>query len=320
MAHEFRGIELQPDPPVYLCAIPGQWLLRHTTPSWRIKDPIEGFQRIVDETRARKIAAAVLDQGRTFPNAIVLATDNSHIEFGRNHVQLPQSIKFLVVDGQHRLWAQRFSEKEATYACLIHPKLDERQMAKLFVEINDTQKRVPASLRWDLVRLVREDEDSEEVRAVDLVYELNTTRGSPLYQRIDLTGETKELTIKQGSIAPEIKRIVKAKESKIKDVGFDIQLKQLIVFLTAVSELDPEGWREANSNLYNNRVLRALLLVMMDILNEIEKPVSEIRANDYFDYLKLIKLKNLDREAIVGQQGSAGINAIYKQIIDQIFE
>ena len=69
------GIVLGRDPYVYATALPGRWLLEHSTPSWRIRDPHRGFQRIVKERRAREIARTVLDMGRAFPNAITLATD-----------------------------------------------------------------------------------------------------------------------------------------------------------------------------------------------------------------------------------------------------
>ena len=69
------GFLLQKDPTIIFATLPGTWLLQHTTPSWRYSNPEEGFQRMVDTKRARDIALAVLDQHRTFPNAIVLATD-----------------------------------------------------------------------------------------------------------------------------------------------------------------------------------------------------------------------------------------------------
>ena len=37
------AIVLRKTPKVYLAAI---WLLQHSTPSWRAKDPDKGFQRI----------------------------------------------------------------------------------------------------------------------------------------------------------------------------------------------------------------------------------------------------------------------------------
>ncbi|MFC1914805.1 DGQHR domain-containing protein, partial [Chloroflexota bacterium] len=183
-----QGFQLQDTPRIYVAAILGGWLLDHATPSWRIENPIEGFQRVVREGRARDIALAVLDQHRTFPNSIVLATDGESFPLHGSDLSLPVNTRFLVVDGQHRLWAQHFSDYDALYSCVIHTGLSEVEMARLFLEINDTQKRVPSSLRWDLVRLVRPADDPESIGAVEMVFMLATDEESPLYQRIDLTG------------------------------------------------------------------------------------------------------------------------------------
>ncbi len=317
MSIEVNGFLLQEKPPVFMAKISGDWLLKHVTPSWRIKDPIEGFQRIVNEKRATEIARTVLDQERTFPNAIVLATDIKNLVEKNGKLILPKGSKFLVVDGQHRLWAQQFSKYNASYACLIHVGLSEQDMARLFVEINDNQKRVPSSLRWDLVRLVRDEEDKFGVRASDLVYELSTSRQSPLFQRIDLTGEVKELEIKQGSIAPEVVSIIK--KPPLRDVGFDIQSQVFIAFLIALRDCDPDGWNSATSNFYKNRVLRALLRTIPEILQKSHVELTEIDPKVFYKYLLKIKPKTLDPEIIRGQQGSAGMAAIYKTIRNQVF-
>ena len=206
-----EGFVLQDQPRIICASLSGTWLLEHSTPSWRIKDPFLGFQRIVNEVRARQIALAVLDQQRTFPNAVILATDVDGIEADSGRIVIPSDTTFLVVDGQHRLWAQRFSEFQATYACLIHPNLTEREMAELFLEINDNQKRVPSSLRWDLLRLVKPEFDPEGIAAAETVYLLATDENSPFFQRIDLTGEQTEIQIKQGSLAPEFKKLFSAR-------------------------------------------------------------------------------------------------------------
>src|SRR6266852_5908278 len=247
------GFELQAEPRVYLTALPGKWLLRRATPSWRIKDPEKGFQRVVKEERAKDIATTVLDEHRTFPNAIVLATNKSEFEQLNGKLTVPGKSRFLVVDGQHRLWAQRFSDYEAQYACLIHMGLTEIEMAKLFLEINDNQKRVPSSLRWDLVRLVRPEDDPHGITATELILELATDKASPLFQRIDLTGEQSELSIKQGSLAPEIKSLVSSRSSGSRELDFEKQHDVLVNYLTAIKSLDGQGWRSANLD-YSRRM------------------------------------------------------------------
>ena len=205
---EVPGFQLQEQPQIYVAAISGRWLLERCTPVWRIQDPELGFQRIVRESRARELALAVLDQHRVFPNAIVLATDRTGLALDNGRARIPSDIRLLVVDGQHRLWAQKYSEFTADYACIIHTCLSEVEMARLFLEINDNQRRVPSSLRWDLVRLVRPDDDPAAIAAAEMVYLLATERESPLFQRIDLTGEQSELLLKQGSLAPELRRLL----------------------------------------------------------------------------------------------------------------
>ena len=313
------GFLLQEEPRIFVASMPGPWLLQRTTPSWRIDDPIEGFQRVVREERARQIALAVLDQQRSFPNAIVLATDRGDFEIDDGQIVIPLRIKFLVVDGQHRLWAQRFSDFEAVYACVIHMGLSEVEMARLFLEINDNQKRVPSSLRWDLVRLVRPEDDPYGIAASDMILLLATEQESPLYQRIDLTGEQAEIQLKQGSVAPEIKQLVSARRSPLNGLTFDEQYRILLQYFIAIKELDPDQWNSAESPFYKARVLRAVLRLLPDIINDVPKSTDELMYDDFLPYLSRIPEESLDPEEIRAIQGAAGIKAIYDQIHEQVF-
>lgn len=311
------GFKLQDSPLIYASSISGRWLLERTTPSWRIEDPERGFQRIVREKRAREIALAVLDQQRTFPNAIVLATDKREFRISGGSLQIPSDIKFLVVDGQHRLWAQKFSDFEAEFACVIHMGLSEVDMARIFVEINDNQKRVPSSLRWDLVRLVRPEDDPLGVAASEMVYLLATDEESPFFQRIDLTGEQSEIQLKQGSLAPDIKRLL-SKRSPIHDLSFEQQHAVITQYSIAISELDRDHWGTKDSTFYKARVLRALLRLLPDLVRVIKKSPERQMYSDFVPFLSRIDESSLDAEAIRAAQGSAGIKAIYDQIHQQV--
>ena len=316
------GIVLGRDPYVYATALPGRWLLEHSTPSWRIRDPHRGFQRIVKERRAREIARTVLDMGRAFPNAITLATDVEEFSIGNDcALRLPARIKFLVVDGQHRLWAQRYSNVEGTYPCVIHTGQSEQGMARLFLEINDNQRRVPSSLRWDLYRLVRPG-DKSKVMAADIVYELATRPDSPFYSvgtepvAIDLTGEAQSLTIRQGSLAPEIKSIVSKHTKKFGD-NLEDYLGLLIRFFTAIRSLDPTGWGQPRSTFFQARVLRALLRVLSDMIVQ-EGDVHSLTTLKLREQLTRIDPNTLAPENVRRVQGSAGVHDLYMQMRDQV--
>ena len=300
-----------------MIVISGRWLLKHTTPSWRIKDPIKGFQRIVNEARAKQIARTVLDLGRAFPNAITLATNVKSFKQSGSAINIPDKTKFLVVDGQHRLWAQNFSEKIGQYACIVHLNKSEKEMAELFLEINDNQRRVPSSLRWDLVRLVRPTGDESGVTAAELVYELATRKESPFYISIDLTGEQKDVSIKQGSLAPEIKTLV-GRVKKVFNPTFEEYVSLLTRFFSAVRSLDPDGWGDPTSTYYKARVLRALIRVLTDIVLQADS-LESVTARFMLTSLRKIEPATLTDERVRAAQGSAGVTDLYKEISKQVF-
>jgi DGQHR domain-containing protein len=314
---EVFGILLQENPAVYLTALPGRWLLAHATPSWRVEDPLKGFQRIVKEERAKEIARTVLDKGRTFPNALTLATNVPRFTFDENRLRLPVTTKLLVVDGQHRLWAQKFSEVEGTYPCVIHMGRHERDMAQLFLEINDNQRRVPSSLRWDLVRLVR-TEDRSVAMTADIVYELATRKGSPFYSvGIDLTGEKKDVAIKQGSLAPEIRALIAKELRRHSDADVESYVLLLINFFTAIRSLDSEGWETEKSPYFKARVLRAMIRVLSDIVSRAKKPEA-LTATGLREKFQRIDPGTLSEEAVRKVQGTAGVKDLYEQIRAQV--
>lgn len=312
-----HAILLQASPPVYVTVLPGRWLLKHTTPSWRIKNPQEGFQRIVREDRAKQIARTVLDPGRTFPNAITLATNLKDLKREGDEIFIPKKVKFLVVDGQHRLWAQKYSEKDCHYTCIVHLKKTEKEMAELFLEINDNQRRVPSSLRWDLVRLVRPAGDEAAVTASELVFELATRPESPFYFAIDLTGEQKDVSIKQGSLAPEIKTLVSRAKRK-HDPTFEEYMTLLIRFFSAIRSLNPQGWGDPASTYYKARVLRALVRLLVDIVMKADS-LEDITAELLGAELEKIDPETLSDERVRAAQGSAGVLDLYKEIKNQVF-
>jgi DGQHR domain-containing protein len=314
-----QALRLQTTPPVYVTVISGRWLLDHTTPSWRLRDPIKGFQRIVNQARAKQIARTVLDEERTFPNAITLATDLKDFKPAEDGagIILPKRVKFLVVDGQHRLWAQTFSEIDSNYACIVHLGKTEKEMAELFLEINDNQRRVPSSLRWDLVRLVRPEGDEAAVTAAELVFELATRSDSPFYYAIDLTGERKEVSIKQGSLAPEIKTLV-GRINKQLEPTFEEYASLLIRFFSAVRSLNPHDWGDPGTTYYKAKVLRALIRVLTDLIIK-EKALESLTAMSLLKDLKKIKPASLNDDIIRKAQGAAGVTDLYQVMKDQVF-
>ena len=206
--------------------------------------------------------------------------------------------------------------KDGQYACIIHLGKTEKEMAELFLEINENQRRVPSSLRWDLVRLVRPAGDESGIMAAELVLALVEREDSPFHISIDLTGEQKELTIKQGSLAPEIKSLV-TRTKKSHDATFDDYLSLLIRFFSAVRSLDPRGWGDPKSTFYQARVLRALLRVLTDMAAA-TKPLDKLTTVYLQGRLKKIDPDTLSKETLRASQGSAGVTDLYKAMKGQV--
>ena len=188
------------------------------------------------------------------------------------------------------------------------------------MEINDNQKRVPSSLRWDLVRLVRPDDDLPSLVAADIVYALTTDEESPLFQRIDLTGEQSEIRLKQASVAPEIRLLVTSKKSGLADLEFDEQYRLILQYVVALKQLDAQAWIDGSSVFYKARVFRAALKLIPHILRSLDKESDDVTYREFVEYLELINVNTLDPEEIIALQGESGIRAIFQQMFDQIFD
>jgi hypothetical protein len=196
--------------------------------------------------------------------------------------------------------------------------LTEVDMARLFLEINDNQKRVPSSLRWDLVRLVRPEDDPYAIEASELVWELANDQVSPLYQRIDLTGEQSKITLKQGSLAPELKTLVSTRIAGFRNLDFDQHYEVLMRYLAAIRSLDPDGWKESDTPFYNARVLRVLIRLLPELAKKIGKRPEKISTATYKEFLDRIDKSTLSPDAIRAAQGSAGMREIYDVITKQL--
>lgn len=306
------------DKPLIMAALDGEWLLNHVRTSWRKENPQEGFQRVVNQDRCVQIAANVLDQGRSLPNSIILATETDRPLVENGRLILNNDSSFLVIDGQHRLYAQKFADGSRRYACIIHYGLKPEDMAQLFVEINNNQKRVSPSLRWDLLKLIRPDDDKDSVEAADIVEDLVLDKTSPIYLLVDMTGENRQLNVKQASIAHEIKTVIKSRD--IRDCHYDVKLNTIKNYLAALKNLDGDQWGGGNSAIFNNRVLKAFLKLLPEIIrSKTYLPIQgEVETYEFMEILSNIDVNVIARDAIKTMTGNSGIKALTDIIKEQI--
>jgi DGQHR domain-containing protein len=177
----------------YIVAMPSE-VLRYTCFTVnREEDPMEGFQRRLDENRATEIAAYIDTGVGSIPTAIILSAQteaklayssrNKTISFEQN------KRSFLIIDGQHRVYGFIKASNSIRVPVVIYEGLNRIEEARLFIDINTTQKQVPDTLLLDVKRLLQ-DESAEEKRCSDLFEKFFIDSGSILKGFLDRTERT----------------------------------------------------------------------------------------------------------------------------------
>jgi DGQHR domain-containing protein len=119
----------------------------------------QAYQRMLNPAKLKEIAGFVDSEEGFFPNSIIVnfgeklewKRKDSHDEVQVGTVTLPEFYGCAwIIDGQHRLYGVASAEKDIMVPVLAFERIDQKEQANLFVEINEKQKKVPADLLWDL--------------------------------------------------------------------------------------------------------------------------------------------------------------------------
>ncbi|MBU2750805.1 DGQHR domain-containing protein [Acidithiobacillus thiooxidans] len=140
----------------------------------REDDPDQGFQRTLDESRAKSIAGYIRNGG-TIPSSIILsAQPESELTYNSKNKTITFNEvqgSFLILDGQHRAYGFRKLLKEGVkyrVPVIIYNGLTPMQEARIFIDINTLQRPVPKELLLDIKRLA--DRESDDERMLDELF------------------------------------------------------------------------------------------------------------------------------------------------------
>jgi len=135
----------------------------------RADDPVEGFQRTLDEGRAAAIADYIRNGG-TIPSSIILSAQQaSQLTYSSRNKTITFEVTqgaFLILDGQHRVFGFRKLLHEGVkyrVPVIIYNELTPTQEARLFIDINTLQRPVPKELLLDIKRLAERESDDERM-------------------------------------------------------------------------------------------------------------------------------------------------------------
>lgn len=149
----------------FTCTIPSEVLAKCCFVSTRDDDPVNGFQRLLDERRAQEIANYIDSGEGTIPSAIILSAqkESSFKEIaGGKTIEFNQTRKsFLIIDGQHRVWGFMKSELNLRVPVVIYSNLTRREETRLFIDINSKQRGVPNELLLDIKHLAELETDEQ---------------------------------------------------------------------------------------------------------------------------------------------------------------
>lgn len=271
----------------YFATIPVDDLFAYCFVSRREESPVDGFQRNLNESRADDIARYLADGTGSIPSNIVLSAQSianlkyspraGSISFSRE----PKS--FLVLDGQHRLWGYNKCSVRHRVPVAIYSGLTRATEAKLFIDINTTQRGVPAALLLDIKQIAKIESGKEQLLR-ELFDKLRNDSHSPLKGKLSphksLAGQISRVTFN---------RAVNAALSSgvLLDTEGDNRYRLIVNYLNAFdSELPDKGlltrsaYFDAIFEVFDEVVRNALSMhknAKKESLQKIIRPLANLR-------------------------------------------
>ena len=167
----------------YITTIPAEDIFPYCFVARRDEDSLKGFQRNLNEERARDIAKYLDDSQGSIPTNIILSSqEDAELLYNSKNKTIKYKRKekgFLVLDGQHRLYGYGLTKKKHRIPVAIYEGLSRKEEASLFIDINTNQLGVPASLLLD-IKQVAEKESEKEMCLRTIFDNLNKESDSPM--------------------------------------------------------------------------------------------------------------------------------------------
>jgi DGQHR domain-containing protein len=245
----------------FTATVPSDVLRDTCSVDMRAEDPIKGFQRRLDPKRAKDIAAYIDSGLGTIPSSIILsAQPEARLKYtSRSQVmsfkRVPRA--FLILDGQHRVNGFYLAKAKLRVPVVVYNGLSKADEARLFMDINTTQRPVPNELLLDIKRLANTETDDESL--LRDIYDLfNSEPDSPLY----------------GLMSPSEKL-----SGKLSRVTFNAALKAIfgsfgtndVAFVYAALSAYLHAWligmraRNAPDSITNPTIFRAIMLLFPSV-------------------------------------------------------
>lgn len=307
----------QNDIPLYIFTLNAGDVYNNFEVSRRYEDKEKGYQRIVKDTKIKKIVSYLSGKSENsypslLPNSILIALDN--VEFNTNILTIndENGTKGLIIDGQHRLKGAYEHDINFPLVIIGIGGLESKYQARLFITINKTQTSLPSALYLDLISATSDEDiranlDGEaitaEQKATELVKDLNRDENSSLKNLIAETGEERG-KINLSQLVGIIKKYINYTDGKFKGYSYNDQLKILINYFNAIKVVFENSWEE--KVLFKTTILGGLLKAIAGVFDVVQTTHNNFKENSIIYVLS--NVQELDLNAIANDVGG-GIKA-----------
>ncbi len=278
------------------------------------QDTLLTYQRILNKKRLLSIREYVEKEKGLFPNSIIVnfrtyggkdalrfdksGQEEKDTDAMPGYLYLPNKYKSaFVIDGQHRLYGFAGTEaaSKVTVPVIAFENLEPWSQARMFVDINSKQVKVPKNLLNDLYADLLWDskDESEKMLALvsKIVSELDKDRASPLFGRIKSSSEgtqNRPITIttlaealRKANLIGQVNRGANIPQAgplyDVREPRMENSLKRaksvLISYFDLFRKEVPSNWDLGDAEggyLCTNNGLGALILVLKEIIQHIE--------------------------------------------------
>ena len=276
----------------YMASIPKKTLTKITYIVRRRDNRKQGFQRFLNESRARAIAKYLdIDKGSIPAPIILSAQSNSSLKFSRGKISFENTkMSFLVLDGQHRLFGYDNTKKPYNIPVVVYSGLSIQQEVGLFIDINTNQKGVPSALLLDIKQIAGTETTTEEKQRI-------------VFDKLNLNSPMAGLLSPDSSTRGRISRTAFNRATKtifengpFKDKSSDIIYKGFRNYLEA-SEITLDNSKQDSARLNKSLIFRALFNVFTDVVTKSLADFGDIKTDSIYSVLDPISIIRYDEYA-----------------------
>ncbi|POY37172.1 hypothetical protein C3K47_08950 [Solitalea longa] len=275
----------------FITSLKSSLLKEHAFVLKRDEDPIKGFQRLLNENRAKDIAKYMDEKKGVIPSPLILsAQPNAEMKFDEKTSKISFSNSrnsFLVLDGQHRLFGMYLAESDYEVPVIIFKDLKTSDEVNLFIDINTNQKGVPTTLLIDIKNLTGKEEKKEEKQRIlfDSLNNDSVLKGlmSPTQSKL---GKISRTTFNQAT-------------DRLFETGYfanenvDVTFKAIKNYLQAV-ELILFSTKSEKAKLTKSTIFRAVFEIFNDVVELSFKKFENLKTESLVDVLSPIGSLNYD--------------------------